>query len=243
MKQDQFQETGSTKAHLSGFIEKSLRKIKPLSMLLVFLLVAGICAFCIGSAAGFAMWIYDLMLGASSSYWLKGLSFAAAFVSYSLSLMVIVALVNRLFFLPKLVKPFRGNAFSLESVPWYLHNGLLYIVRYSCLEYFTPSPITVLFYRAMGMKIGKGTIINTTNISDACLITLGDYVTIGGSAYLLAHYSQDGYLILATVTIGNKSTIGLKATVFGNVVIGEKCTVRPHIVVLPKTVMLDGDKV
>lgn len=87
----------------------------------------------------------------------------------------------------------------------------------------------------MGMKVGKGGIINTSNISDPCLIEIGDNVTIGGSATLIAHYGMKGVLIIDKLVIHDNVTIGLSACLFGNVVIGENVLVGPHEVVLPKS--------
>jgi acetyltransferase-like isoleucine patch superfamily enzyme len=92
----------------------------------------------------------------------------------------------------------------------------------------------------MGMKIGKGSHINTTNISDPCMIEIGEKVTIGGSATLIAHYASQGYLVIDKVKIGNKATIGLKATVFGDVEIGEGAVIAPHEVILPKSRIPEG---
>ncbi len=58
-------------------------------------------------------------------------------------------------------------------------------------------------------------LINTTNISDPCMITLGDYVTVGGSVTIFGHYGQKGYLIIEPVEIGNGTTIGLKSSIMG----------------------------
>ena len=93
----------------------------------------------------------------------------------------------------------------------------------------------------MGMKIGKGSIINTSNISDPCLIEIGEYVTIGGSASLVAHYGQKGMLIIDRLVIKDKATIGLKASLFGDVVVGEGALVKAHEVVMPKTRIPDVD--
>jgi acetyltransferase-like isoleucine patch superfamily enzyme len=87
----------------------------------------------------------------------------------------------------------------------------------------------------MGMKIGKHSHINTTNISDAALIEIGDKVTIGGSATIFAHYASKGYLIVAPVEIKDGATIGIKATVMGDVEIGKGVRIDPHEVVLPKS--------
>ena len=57
--------------------------------------------------------------------------------------------------MPFRVKPFRGGYFSLQSVPWYIHNALTYIVRYTFLEFVTPTPLNTLFYKMMGMELVK----------------------------------------------------------------------------------------
>lgn len=93
----------------------------------------------------------------------------------------------------------------------------------------------------MGMKIGKGSIINTSNISDPCLIEIGEFVTIGGSASLVAHYGQKGMLIIDRLVIKDKATIGLKASLFGDVVVGKGALVKAHEVVMPKTRIPDVD--
>jgi UDP-3-O-[3-hydroxymyristoyl] glucosamine N-acyltransferase len=92
------------------------------------------------------------------------------------------------------------------------------------------------------MKIGKGTMINTSNISDPCLIKIGDYVTLGGSATLIAHYGMKGMLIIDHLVIEDKATIGLKASLFGDVIVGEGATVGPHEVVLPKSRLFKQEK-
>jgi hypothetical protein len=241
--QDPFLENQSSKKNLWGLIESNLRKTRNLTFLFFYLLVVAICIFCMGSALAVGFLVFNYISSLHDSYWLKGISLALSFLSYGFSLIIIVPFVNQILFLPQLLKPFRGNNYSLEAIPWFLHNALLYLVRYTFLEFLTPSPFNVWFYKAMGMKVGKGVVINTTNISDACLISLGDYVTIGGSAHLLTHYSAGGYLIVSTLHIGKKSTIGLKATVFGNSKIGENCIIIPHSVVLPKTQIADNTKV
>ncbi len=144
--------------------------------------------------------------------------------------------------MPFRLKPFRGSYYSLTSVPWYFHNAFTYIVRYTFLEFITPTPLNLLFYRLMGMKIGRGAHINTTNISDPCLIEIEDKVTIGGSVHIIAHYASHGYLIVEPVKIRKGATVGLKATIMGDVEIGEGATIAPHEVVLPKSRIPAGRK-
>lgn len=156
------------------------------------------------------------------------------------ALLIIVPILNFPFLF--LVKPYRGPWLSLESVAWYYHNALFYLVRYTVLDLITPSPISQVFFMAMGMKMGKGSMINTSNISDPCLIRLGDYVTVGGSVFMMAHYAQKGFVVIEPLVIGDKSTIGLNAILMGGVKIGKKVTVAPGATVLPKTVIADETK-
>lgn len=164
---------------------------------------------------------------------------AAAYFLYGFTLLFLAPFAN--FLLRTNLKPSRGPYFSIEFLSWYVHNGITYLMRYTFLEFLTPTPFNNLFYIMMGMKIGKGTQINTTNISDASLITMGNKVTIGGSATLCAHYGQGGYLVLAPVIIKDNVTIGLRASVMGGVEIGEGAKIMPHSVVLPKTVIPAGE--
>ena len=171
--------------------------------------------------------------------WLA-LSLGLAFPLFALTLIFVVPLFNKLLPLP--VNTYRGPWYSLPTVGWYAHNALTYLVRYTVLDLITPSPLNILFFRMMGMKIGKNVMINTSNISDPALITLGDHVTIGGSATLMAHYGMDGYLVIDRLEIGPHSMVGLHASIFGGVRIGQNAMVAPGAVVYPKTVIGDDEK-
>jgi len=180
------------------------------------------------------------LLSEKTSEWLHifhylslGFAIVMGYFLYGITLLFVIPLFN--FLMPFRVKPFRGPYYSLTSVPWYIHNAFTYVVRYTFLEFVTPTPLNVLFYKMMGMKIGKGVHINTTNISDPALIELEDKVTIGGSATIIAHYASKGYLIVERVKIGKGTTVGIKATIMGDVEIGKGAIIAPHEVVYPKS--------
>lgn len=239
--------TSSELRGIHGLLESFLRRFRTLGFLVFAAPLVLLCVFCLGVSAGPGVYVFDMVREFSQTwpplfrYMALGCGFAFGYVTYGLTLIFVVPTVN--FLVPFKVKPFRGPWFSLESVPWFFHNGLTYMVRFTFLEFVTPSPVNILFYRMMGMKIGKGVVINTTNISDPSLITIEDYVTIGGSATIFAHYGQKGYLIISPVKIGRGSNIGLKASIMGGVTVGENVTLKPHAVLLPKTVVGDGETV
>tara|TARA_B100000749_G_scaffold280223_1_gene275415 strand:- start:118611 stop:119174 length:564 start_codon:yes stop_codon:yes gene_type:complete len=184
-------------------------------------------------------------LTVNSHYLVRAFGFAFSisfgYVIYGFCIIFVVPAIN--FLLPLRIRPWKGIWYSLQSIPWFVHNALTYIVRYTFLEFLTPSPLNVLFYKMMGMKVGKGVIINSTNISDPALITLGDYVTVGGSAHIFAHYGQKGILIMAPVIIKDRVTVGLKASIMGDVIVEEGAIVKPHTVLLPKSRVAAGTSV
>jgi hypothetical protein len=237
--------TSSNRKGFSGSLEGFLRKFRSVGFTLMLVPIAVMYIFCMGLSLTPGI----TLLGAvnewtqHSHFILRnaclGFSVAATFFSYGLTLIFVVPAVNKL--LPLKVKPQRASWFSLSVIPWYYHNALTYLVRYTFLDFITPTPLNILFFKMMGMKIGKGTMINTSNISDPCLIEIGDYCTIGGSASLVAHYGQKGMLVIDKLVICDKATIGLKASLFGDVVIGKGALVKAHEVIMPKTRIPDVD--
>ncbi len=191
------------------------------------------------------IWVYEMTSG--WAVLARGFVMAFAFGSgaflFVISLIFIVPVFNYPFLL--MVRrngKYRGPWLSVQTVPWYLHNGMIYLVRYTVLDFITPSILNEIFFRMMGMKIGKNVIINTSNISDACLIELEDNVTIGGSAVLMSHYAMHGLLVIDELKIKKKTTVGLNAMIMGGARVGERVTIAPASVVLPKTKIEDGEK-
>ncbi len=230
---------------IAGIYELLLRRFKTVvySMTILPLYVLGCAMIGLAVVPGVAVYHLIITATASSSLFVQylgvGMSIASGFMMFGVSLVFIVPTVN--FILHTTPKVFRGPYYSVDFLQWFVHNALIYLVRYTFLEFITPSPLNILFFKMMGMKIGNGVQINSSNISDAALISLGDFVTVGGSATLCAHYGQDGYLVLAPVVIGNKVTLGLKSSVMGGVTMGDGSKLLPHSVALPKTIIGPGE--
>lgn len=238
--------TTSERSGIAGFFEMLLRRFRTSAYLVALtpLYLIGILAM--GISATPAVYLFNFILDASADwprlihYGAISCGLIAGYFFYGFTLIFVMPLFNLL--MPFRLKPFRASYYSLTSVPWYFHNAFTYIVRYTFLEFITPTPLNMLFYRMMGMKIGKGAHINTTNISDPALIEIEDKVTIGGSVHIIAHYASHGYLIVERVKIRKGATVGLKATIMGDVEIGEGATIAPHEVILPKSRIPAGRK-
>ncbi len=226
---------GGIKGLLESFLRRFRRGAHLIAMTPLYMIGFSAMSLAMTPAVAFFVWMNEITVNSHLfvHYFALGAGIVVGFFIYGFSIIFIVPVVNLL--LPLRLKPFRGNYYSLSTVPWYFHNALTYIVRYTFLEFVTPTPVNLLFYRMMGMKMGKGCQINTTNISDPCLIELGDKVTIGGSAHIIAHYASRGFLIVEKVKIGDGVTVGLKATIMGDVEIGAHASIAPHEVVYPKS--------
>lgn len=236
----------STKTGVSAIIENVFRKLGNLAFLLFMIPIILICVFCLAVSLTPGIYLIQTITPQIAEYSILLKSFfyafavALGFLAFIVTLIFIVPIMN--YPVLPFVKPNRGAWFSVESMPWYYHNALTYLVRYTILDLITPSPLNLLFFKMMGMKIGKGVLINTSNISDPCLITLEDYVTVGGSVYMMAHYGMKGFLIIDKLTIKKGAMIGLAAKLLGGVTIGEKAVVAPNAVVYPKTTIKSGEK-
>jgi len=236
--------TDSDLPGLLGLSEQVLRKFKNAAFFLALIPIFLLYILCLGIALYPGVLIFQSLPQYLTELpqWITAAAYALAlalsYLLFAFSLVFVVPIVNYL--LPLKLKASRGNWYSLQVIPWYYHNALTQLVRYTVLDILTPTPFTMLFFKMMGMKMGKNCIVNTSNISDPCLVELGDYVTIGGSATLFAHYGQGGYLIIDKTKIGDYSTIGLKASIMGSVDIGKHCMIGPHVSILPKTKLEDN---
>jgi hypothetical protein len=238
-KRDDVYAAKSEKTGLGGFLESTIRRFRMVSFMITLATLYFLVMLAMGISVTPGVYFYNFALDSTAQwpqffhYLSIGFSIVFGYFLYGCSMIFVIPLFN--FLMPFRVKPFRGSYFSLATIPWYFHNTYIYVVRYTFLEFFTPSPLNMLFYKMMGMKIGKHSHINTTNISDAALIEIGDRVTIGGSATIFAHYASKGFLVLEPVKIKAGATIGIKATVMGDVEIGEGVVIGPHEVVMPKS--------
>ena len=168
------------------------------------------------------------------------LALAVALLLSGAMLLVVVPLLNAV--LPTRLRPFKGGYFTAAAVPWYLHNGLLYVVRLTVLPFVTLTPISTWFLRAMGMRIGRRVHIATEYFTDVRMIELGDDSAISGSANLFAHFGGGGHLVIAPVLIGRRATIGEKATVMGDVIVGDDAVILAHSVLIPGSRVPPGER-
>lgn len=120
---------------------------------------------------------------------------------------------------------------------WSIVNGIILFNRNIFLEITRTTFLVVLFYRLMGMKIGKGTLINSTFLHDPDLITIGKNVTIGGDVMILGHVGERGVLRLKKVIIEDGAEIGQSSLIMPGVRMERGSIVGAHSIVLKDTII------
>jgi hypothetical protein len=143
---------------------------------------------------------------------------AAAFVFYAFGLLVMGSLI-RLFSLG--VKPGRHEAASPTVLLWIILNGVWTMAFRLILPMVPMTPLSQMFHRVSGCRIGKNVWINTINLIDCYMISIGDNTIVGGEAVLSPHVFENGHLIIERITIGKNCLIGGHSYISPGVTIGD----------------------
>jgi acetyltransferase-like isoleucine patch superfamily enzyme len=168
-----------------------------------------------------------------------GLSLGIAFLIFGNSLLILILVVRNLFGLRNHEQ--RAKLVSLVTVKTALYNLMLHVANHFFLSVLKGSYISLLFYRGMGAKIGKGTLIATHRIWDCDLVEIGENCVIGGNSSISAHVAQGDRGRLRKVLIGNNVTIGANASVMPGVVIEDSVVVGANSLV-PMGMHLEAGK-
>jgi acetyltransferase-like isoleucine patch superfamily enzyme len=240
-----FAEDDSKNPPAKSILDRLIRRFSRPAYVIVVLLLYLLVSTALGLALAPALFFFSELFAWSQNlpqifHWIvSGFGLAVSFFIFGFTLLIVISTYNWL--LPTRVRPFKGGYYSLKAVPWLLHNGLFYLVRFTFLPFVTLTPFGIWFLKAMGMNLGRHVFINTEYISDPQLITLGNDVALGGSVRIFAHYGGHGNLVVEPVVVGERATIGLAATVMGDVRIGQDATILAHSVLMPGSRVGNGE--
>lgn len=211
-------------------------KYMPFLYVLLSLLSQLVAALILGLALApsliFLRWCWLQLgptIGTPFSLMLFCLAAGVAFILYGNSLLLLIVIVRKVFGIRNRER--KGSVFSVASAITALNNLLLNIASVFYLPMLKSGYFNVLFYRAMGAKIGKGTIIATQRLWDVDLIEIGDNCIIGGNSSISAHYAEGTRGRLRKVRIGNSVTIGANSSIMPGVVIEDNVVVGANSLV------------
>ncbi|HEX5596305.1 MAG TPA: peptide synthetase, partial [Micromonosporaceae bacterium] len=85
----------------------------------------------------------------------------------------------------------------------------------------TGTPFLPPVLRWFGVQIGRRTWIGTTYLTEFDLVHIGDDATVGTEVSLQTHLFEDRVMKMSAVTIGNGASIGPRAIVLYDAVVGD----------------------
>lgn len=170
------------------------------------------------------------------------------FVTFPLSLVVLVTLSLTLCLAIKWImvgnyKKFQSKGLiavdSWDLFRWMLSNGLIHLTSGFPLQLVDEFWLTAVFWRMMGAKIGKSTLIDPDVLFlEVDLLEIGDNCRIEQEATLLCHKFNNGGLEVDNVVIPSNTNIGARAVVLPGSKICDE-----HVTILPLTALNPGAKV
>jgi len=144
---------------------------------------------------------------------------ASAYFIYGFSLILILGLLRTVLMLN--LKEGEYHIASIGMMRWMFINALFYLVAITFMDFILLTPLSVIFFRMMGAKVGRNVQINSKNCADLSLLEIGDNSVIGGHATVICHSFERGRLILRKVKIGKNVVIGLNSVVLAGAEIGD----------------------
>lgn len=156
-----------------------------------------------------------------------GLGGGLAYLSWGLSTFTIIGLFSTVIRprLPEARVPLK----SMLTVRW-AFLALLHRLAKPFLNMVIPSWLANAYYRSMGCSIGRGVQINSPELNDSFMVTIGDDTVIGGNAAINGHVVELDELVLAPVKIGRGCVVGAKSLVMPGCVIGDGAVLAGHAV-------------
>jgi len=100
------------------------------------------------------------------------------------------------------------------------------------LEYLRGTPFLPWFLRLFGAKIGKGTWVNSTDLTEFDCITIGDYAVLNMFCCPQTHLYEDRIMKVGRIEIGRGATVGTGSTILYDSKVGEFAQVRPLTMVM-----------
>ena len=105
-------------------------------------------------------------------------------------------------------KPGNYKVWGMYYFRWWL------VTRIESLNgagFLAGTPIINLYFRLMGAKVWRRTVINTVRCSIFDLLAIGDNTSIGSETQMLGYRVEDGFLKIGRQTIGSNCFIGISS--------------------------------
>ena len=199
------------------------------------------------AVAGLSMLPSAMLLGwgirtlASADRWLAfSMVLGLSLFVFFMTAVIVMGLAIRVLSLG--IKPGRYPEKSTTVLRWLVYSGIFNMMTKLVLPMVPMSFMTNMFFRLVGCRIGRGVKLNSFQLNDAYLLTIGDGVVIGGQADVSCHLYENSHLVLLPISIGAGTVIGAHCYVSPGVSIGSNCLIGLGCYIRQGRQVPDGEK-
>ncbi|WP_244478892.1 Pls/PosA family non-ribosomal peptide synthetase [Methylobacterium sp. Leaf106] len=100
------------------------------------------------------------------------------------------------------------------------------------LEHLVGTPFLPWMLRLLGVKVGRGVCMLTTDITEFDCVTIGDYSVINRTSALQTHLYEDRIMKVGRVVVGEGVSVGAFSTVLYDTKVGDYARLRPLTIVM-----------
>ncbi|HSK55176.1 MAG TPA: Pls/PosA family non-ribosomal peptide synthetase [Jiangellales bacterium] len=108
------------------------------------------------------------------------------------------------------------------------------------LNVLTGTPLLAPILRLFGVRVGQRSLVETTYVTEFDLVRIGDDVAVGAAASLQTHLFEDRVMKMSTVTLRDRASVGSRAVVLYDTVVGEDASLAPLSLVMKGETLLPG---
>jgi non-ribosomal peptide synthetase-like protein len=95
------------------------------------------------------------------------------------------------------------------------------ITVFNFMNFLRGTPLLPWAFRLMGVKIGKGVFLDTTDITEFDCVSIGDYAVLNARCGPQTHLFEDRIMKIGRVRIGNQVTVLPRSTILYDTWIGD----------------------
>ncbi len=106
-----------------------------------------------------------------------------------------------------------------------------------CLSFLLGTPFAPIILRLLGMKIGKGVYIETTDFTEFDLISIGDHVILNNGCTLQTHLFEDRVMKMERIRLERQCQLGSGAVVLYDSLL------EPDVSIQPMSLIMKGERV
>ncbi len=96
-----------------------------------------------------------------------------------------------------------------------------------CLSFLLGTPFAAIILRLLGMRIGKGAYIDTTDFTEFDLISIGNNVTLNHNCTLQTHLFEDRVMKMERIRLDNNCQMGSAAVVLYDSLLADDVLIHP----------------